>query len=129
MPELTLKRIPFTETADQQLRTLKARTGMPANILCRLGFCLSLEEPGMPPQLPKGFPVGREINRYTLLGEYDRLFIALLVARSEMVVVDKKSESYITKIFLEHMDRGVALIKMRITSCEDLASLCPKSNR
>jgi len=124
MPELTLKRIPFTETADQQLRTLKARTGMPANILCRLGFCLSLEEPGLPPQLPKGFPVGREINRYTLLGEYDGLFIALLVIR---MAQDKQPESHITEKFLDHMVRGVALIKMRITSCEALESLCPKS--
>ena len=48
MPELSIQRIPFTVDADSQLRMLKARTGLTPNILCRLGFCLSLEEPGIP---------------------------------------------------------------------------------
>lgn len=117
MPELTLKRIPFTVTADQQLRTLKARTGMPANILCRLGFCLSLEEPGMPPQLPEGFPVGREINRYTLLGEYDRLFMALLTTK---LIQEKQTLSELDLFFLAHLERGIALIYSRYNGVENI---------
>ena len=72
MPELTLQRIPFTEEADSRLRLLKSRTGITPNILCRIGFCLSLEEPGIPSLLPEDFKQGREINRYTLLGKMIR---------------------------------------------------------
>ena len=120
MPELTLKRIPFTETADQQLRTLKTRTGMPANILCRLGFCLSLEEPGMPPQLPKGFPVGREINRYTLLGEYEYLLLALLKAK---IYTNTLQPEDINQFFLCHINYGIELIYVRIVSVESFPLL------
>lgn len=118
MPELTLKRIPFTETADKQLRTLKARTGMSANFLCRLGFCLSLEEKQMPVKLEKGFHLGREINRYTLLGEYDNLFIALLITR---LTRDSLSLTKLNYYFLSHMNRGVELLHSRIQSITDLS--------
>src|SRR5262245_18153253 len=74
MRELRVKRIRFCREADTWLKVLKTRTGVTPNILCRLGFCLSLEEPGLPQveQYPEDSQ--REINRYTLLGEYDLLF-------------------------------------------------------
>ena len=124
MPELTLKRIPFTETADQQLRTLKARTGIPANILCRLGFCLSLEEKQIPIKLEKNFRSGREINRYILLGEYDKLFNALLLIRQND---DKLPQREFNRYFLSHIHRGIELLYGRVQSVTDLCkSFSPK---
>lgn len=121
MIELSLQRIPFTEEADKRLRMLKTRTGITPNILCRLGFCLSLEEPGTPPKLAKGFKVGREINRYTLLGQHDQLFIALLVTR---LIEDRLSLTKIDQLFLDHINRGVELLTARVKSVEDLGLLC-----
>ena len=77
---MDLQRVPFTAQADNRLRMMKARTGITPNILCRIGFALSLEEPGQPTVPAPGEDLGREINRYTLLGPYDGAFIALLKA-------------------------------------------------
>ena len=78
MADLTLQRIPFNSGADTQMRTLKARTGITPNYFCRLGFCLSLDEPGIPEASGKSDESGREINRFTLLGEYDVAYVSLL---------------------------------------------------
>jgi DNA sulfur modification protein DndE len=48
MEALTIQRVPFTKDADNKLRALKARTGITPNILCRIGFCMSLEVPTEP---------------------------------------------------------------------------------
>ena len=120
MPELTLQRIPFTVEADNRLRTLKSRTGITPNILCRIGLCLSLEEQGLPPELPNNFRVGREINRYTLFGKYDKIFVALLITR---MVRDNLSLARIDRAFLAHINRGIEILAARIKSVSDLAHL------
>jgi len=103
MPEVNLQRISFTVEADNRLRLLKARTGITPNILCRIGFCLSLEEPGIPSELPDNFKTGREINRYTLLSKYDQFFVALLTTR---LVKDQLPLTGIDKMFLAHIHLG-----------------------
>ena len=120
MPELTLQRIPFSVEADNRLRTLKSRTGITPNILCRIGFCLSIEEPGIPPYLPENFKTGREINRYTLFGKYDQIFVALLITR---MVRDNLSLVGIDQAFLAHINRGIEILAARIKSVSDLAHL------
>ena len=77
---MKLARIKFSNDATVKLRTMKSRTGITPNILCRLGFMLSLKDPTIPSS--KNFPEdGMEINRYTLTGNYDSLFCALLKQR------------------------------------------------
>lgn len=118
--ELTLHRIPFTVEADNRLRMLKAKTGITPNILCRIGFCLSLEEPSMPAELPVSFKPGREINRYTLLGKHDILFTALLKMRlkEDNLRIDK-----IENMFLAHINRGIHILSSRVKSVSDIANL------
>lgn len=120
MPELTLQRIPITAETDNRLRMLKARTGINPNILCRIGFCLSLEEPNPPPELPNPFKAAREINRYTLLGKYDHVFAALLTTKLEK---NKKSEENIDSSFLGHVNRGIELLAARVKSVEDIGCI------
>lgn len=122
MPELTLQRIPFTVEADNRLRMLKARTGITPNILCRIGFCLSLEEPGLPVELPEQFKIGRDINRYTLLGKYDQVFVALLTSR---LTQDSLPLQEIDRMFLAHINRGVEILTARVKTLVDISkSLC-----
>jgi len=117
MSELTLQRIPFTVEADSRLRSLKSRTGITPNILCRIGLCLSLEEPGVPAVLPGDFQQGREINRYTLLGKDDQIYVALLTIRLHN---DNLLLTTLDKMFLAHINRGVELLSARVKGIADL---------
>jgi DNA sulfur modification protein DndE len=119
MSELTLQRIPFTTEADSRLRLLKSRTGVTPNILCRIGFCLSLEQHAPPPTLSLNFQQGREINRYTLLGKDDHVFISLLIIKLQR---DNIPLSNINDMFLAHINRGVELLAARIKTIGDFGS-------
>lgn len=119
---MKLTRIRFCEEADQRLRQLKSRTGITPNLLCRMGFCLSLDDPMVPD--PMQFPPDsqREIDRHTLTGQYDVLFLALL---RERCVRDNLSTE--GKVFEEqfraHMNRGVLLLFQRVKSLPDVCKL------
>lgn len=61
---MKLSKIRLTKDASNRLRFLAGRTGLTPNLLCRIGFCLSLEEPKSPN--PSEFAEEeREFNRYT----------------------------------------------------------------
>ena len=105
----------------QKLRTLKTRTGLTPNILCRIGFCISLNEPGLP-DTRKQPDDGMEFNRYTLTGQYDILFLSLL---KERCLEDEISvnDSNIFLYFLAHLNRGIYLIYNRVKSLSDLKKM------
>lgn len=105
MNELTLQRIPFTKDADNKLRSFKAKTGLTPNILCRLAFCLSVEHSTEPPEVDMT-ERGREINRYTLFGEYETMFSSLLT------IWQNESSSPLTMddLCIRHIHRGISLI-------------------
>ncbi len=120
MHDLTLQRIPFTIDVDNRLRAVKSRTGITPNILCRIGFCLSLEEPGVPSLIGRNTEIGREINRYTLVGKYDMLFTALIKTWLNKMDIDF---SQIDDMFVSHMNRGAQIITSRVKSVGDIANL------
>ena len=127
MAEMTLQRIQFTSDADNRLRALKGRTGITPNLLGRLGFCLSLEEPGTPSLLNKRTKLGRDINRYTMLGEYDEAFIALLVTWMDARGMKTSDTNLVNAQFLAHMNRGVEMVTARLKTLSDLERLVPKT--
>lgn len=45
---MSLNRIYVSDEVDKRLRLLKSRTGLTPNLLCRLGFSISLNEAGVP---------------------------------------------------------------------------------
>lgn len=120
IPELTLQRIPISVETDNRLRMLKARTGVNPNIICRISLCLSLEEKGRPNEFAEDYKSSREINRYTLMGKFDQVIVALLktwIAKEEM------SFNEIDKMFLAHINRGVGILAGRIKSISDFREL------
>lgn len=125
MPDLTLKKVPFTEESDNRLRITKSRTGLDRNYLCRIGYCLSLEEPGMP-ITPEKFKAAREIDRYTLLGEQSQAYLSFLKAWLNMNGIIPHSDAEFNDYFIGHMNRGVELIAMRVKSLADIAGILPK---
>lgn len=125
MPNMSIQRIPFTVDSDNRLRMLKARTGITPNILCRMGFCLSLEEPGHPTLMDRAEAAGREINRYTLLGAYDAAYVALLRTWVESACDGDVSDEGMNALFVAHVNRGVELLAARLRVLSDLAYLAP----
>ena len=124
---MTLNRIYVGDEVDLRLRNLKARTGLAPNLLCRLGFCLSLGEPGIPD--PRLYAEGqaREFNRYTLTGQWDLFFFALLRERLMHDKLDPENELEVQ--FKAHISRGVLLLYQRLKKLEDLAFLVEEAQQ
>ncbi len=116
---MKLNKVRLTKESSNRLRFLAAKTGMTPNLLCRMGFCLSLAEPSVPN--PDDYSEeDREFNRYTLLGEYDPLFVALLKQRCHQDGVDL---SRLADYFRAHTSRGIVLLQGRVRSILDIAEL------
>ncbi len=126
MPEMTLQRIQFSHDTDNRMRALKGRTGITPNLMGRMGYCLSLEEPGSPTLLDDEAEIGREINRFTMLGEYDEAFIALLIAWMESKGYKTFETEEVNQLFLAHMNRGIELVSARLKTIADLERLLPR---
>ena len=119
---MKLSKLKLSKDASSRVRFLAGKTGLTPNILCRLGFCMSLAESGIPN--PADYPEEeREFNRYTLLGEYDDFFIALLRERR-----NADGEPWpIEDSFRAHMNRGVLLLQRRLKDISGLGELVSKS--
>jgi DNA sulfur modification protein DndE len=124
---MQLNRIRVSEDVDQKLRQLKAKTGLTPNLLCRIGFCLSLKEPTAPDPLAYDEKSVREFNRYTLTGAWDELFVSLLTQRcyqDGLKIPDDLEEQ-----FRAHLNRGVLLLFQRVKHLGDLCRLVEESQR
>ena len=126
--DLSLQRVPFTVSVDHKMRTLRGRTGVTPNLLARVGFCLSLEETGVPADPFESEGEGRVINRGTLIGEYDNVYVALLrtwIGKNlNSTSVDQER---FNALFVAHMNRGFELISSRMRSLSDLGNLLGKN--
>jgi DNA sulfur modification protein DndE len=125
-----LNRLRIRKEVAQRLITLKARTGLTPNILCRIGFCLSLTDPTMPSAQEaeddgERPAVEKEINRHTLTGQWDPLFVALIKERCHRDGLSLDDEA-LADHFCAHIDRGVLLLYKRVRTLNDLARLMPQ---
>ncbi len=116
------KKLQLDEGSTQVLKTLKFRTGLTHQYLCRIGFCLSLAESGeVDPNAYDGH--GLEFNRYTLTGEWDALFVAYL--REWVALNDLESQWDEEDWARAHINRGLALLQRRVRTLADVAQLVP----
>lgn len=123
---MSFNRIYVGEAVDQRLRLLKSRTGLTPNLLCRIGFCLSLSKVGVPELDLYTSGVQREFNRYTLTGQWDILFFALL--RERMIRDELDVEQELESQFKAHICRGVFLLAQRVRTMSDIAELVQRAN-
>ena len=104
----------------QKVRTMKGRTGITPNILCRFALALSLRDPGAPD--PSSFPNdGMEFNRYTLLGPHEVLMLALVRQRCLNDGLDPDGE--LVEQLRAHINRGVSILYPRLRNLSDLGRL------
>jgi len=116
---MKLTKIRLTKESSNRVRFLAGKTGLTPNLLCRLAFCLSLAEARVPN--PDDYPEeDREFNRYTLLGEYDALFVALL---KQKCIEDAVDVDLLPDYFRAHLNRGIGLLQQRVRNLSDLAIL------
>lgn len=121
MQPLQLRRIRFSKEADNWLRVLKMRTGLTPNIISRLALCLSLAEPGKPTNDEYPEDSDREMNRITLLGDHDFVFVTLVRQRilSDGYAADEPVDTH----FRAHMHRGIRLVAARCKGLVELGEL------
>ncbi len=117
---MKLTKVRLSKDASNRLRFLAGKTGLTPNLLCRIGLALSLTEARIPD--PSAYAEEeREFNRYTLLGEYDSLFVALL--RQRCFNDGIKDPELLPVYFRAHLNRGVMLLQQRVRHVADLVSL------
>lgn len=104
----------------QKVRTLKGRTGLTPNILCRFALSLSLRDPGVPD--PAAFPNdGMEFNRYTLFGPHEVILLALLRQRCVQDGLDPDLD--LAEQLHAHINRGVGILYPRLRTISDLGHM------
>lgn len=118
---MQLNRIHISEDSRNKLSILKGRTGLLPNVLSRIGLMLSLAETNEP-ELDADATDGSEFNRFTLMGEWDPLIVALLEERGTASGFGEDNE-VLVKYFRAHLNRGVRLLYGRVKRLEDLSNL------
>jgi len=118
---MQLNRIHISEDSRNKLSILKGRTGLLPNVLSRIGLMLSLAETSEP-ELGTDPTDGSEFNRFTLMGEWDPLIVALLEEWCITNGIGTDNDTLV-KYFRAHLNRGVRLLYGRVKGLEDLANL------
>lgn len=114
----------FSEEASRKLSLMKGRTGLTPNVLARMGFCLSLENPVRPD--PSDYEGSGYINikRHVLTGPYDDLFVVML---KERCFQEGLGEEEWVNQFRAHMNRGVRLLEKPLIPSENLLLMLPSA--
>jgi DNA sulfur modification protein DndE len=114
-------RIRICGSANRALIKMSGGTGLTANILARIGFCLSLNQP-TPPD-PEQYKIGgekdfREFNRITLFGNNSFIYVALLKQKS--IDTNNKQNISIDDLLVAHLNRGALLLAKKGNNIADL---------
>ena len=113
-------RLRLSDGLTYKLRNLKGRIGLTPNLICRIGFCLSLDDPRIPD--PDHYDEdGPEFNRSTLLGDWDDVFEALL--RERLVRDGLEPNADFLPQLRAHMNRGAEMACGRMRDLSDVLSL------
>ena len=118
---MQLNRIHISEDSSKKLSILKGRTGLRPNVLSRIGLMLSLAESNEP-ELDADTSDGKLFNRFTLMGEWDPLIVALLEERGIANGMCENNDAFV-KYFRAHLNRGVRLLYGRVKKLEELGNL------
>jgi len=113
---MIFNRIRISEKATFRLNQMKGRTQLTPNILSRIAICYSLNDPTIPN--PAEYDEkGQEINRFTLTGEWDTFFVALIKERCIHDGLDPEKDLY--DQLRAHLNRGVFGIFPQVKSLGD----------
>jgi len=119
---MRFNKLRISADASSRLRSLRQRTGLTPNLLCRLAIMLSLEEGPVSTLAPDD--QGQEFNAYTLTGEYNGVIAALLrfVEEDETETGSLDNDRLIV-LLQAHIHRGVGTLSVRAKSPADVGRL------
>lgn len=107
---MTVEHIRLTQTARDQLITLKRRTGISQwNVLCRWAFCRSLAEPTAPPAAKLVLDSNVEMTWRVFAGEHGDELWALLRFRCHSDGLPLDDET-LAQQFRLHLHRGIGYL-------------------
>ncbi|MFM8857988.1 MAG: DNA sulfur modification protein DndE, partial [Actinomycetota bacterium] len=107
---MTIEHIRLSQTARDQLVTLKRRTGIAHwNVLCRWAFCRSLAEPAVPPAAKLVLDSNVEMSWRVFAGDQGDLYWALLKFRCHNDGLGLDEETLATQFRL-HLHRGIGYL-------------------
>lgn len=119
---MRFNKLRISADASSRLRSLRQRTGLTPNLLCRMAIMLSLEEgPVGPGTVTDEGP--QEFNAYTLTGDHHALIAAMLRLVEEGDAGAKLSEEEQVARLRAHIHRGVATLSVRAKAPVDVARL------
>lgn len=113
-------RMKISNDATTKLQTLKGRTGLTPNILCRIALCYSLNREKITNLVPLD-ENGQEFNRHTLTGEYDLLISSLV--KEKCIKDGLNPKTHFLNIFKAHLNNGIMAIYARVKDISDLVNL------
>lgn len=118
MPRFSRLRMSYR--SQNLLAQLKSRTGLTPNIMGRFAICISLNDTSVPN--PEEFDEkGSEIHPSVLFGEYEDLFMALMIQRLAHDGMDVKT--CLNRMTRAHFNRGVIALFARIHSIADIEKI------
>ena len=100
-------RLKISKEASEQLDYLSNRLDLRRNIVCRLAIGRSLAKKEPVKNIKPKDSAGYEFNRYTLTGEYDDIFKALVKQHERKKLNERE---YFSKFLRNHIERGIQLL-------------------
>ena len=113
---LRFNRLRMSYRSQNLLAHLKSRTGITPNVMGRFAICLSLNDPS-PPNPDEFDEKGSEIHASVLFGEYEDIFMTLMVQRLRREGYDP--EKYLNKMIRAHFNRGTIALFARVHDISD----------
>ena len=122
---MTIEHIRLSQTARDQLVTLKRRTGIAHwNVLCRWALCRSLAEPAPPPAVKLVLDSSVEMTWRVFAGDQGDVLWALVRFRCHIDGLDLDEETLANQFRL-HLHRGIGYLvgDPRVTNVTGLAGV------
>ena len=117
---MRFSRLRMSARSQNLLAIIKGKTGITPNVSGRFAICLSLRDPS-PPNPDEYDEKGSEIHPSVLFGEYEDMFMALMVLRLRRDSLDP--EIYLNRMLRAHFNRGAIMLHARIKNLGDFCRL------
>ncbi|MDI6903761.1 MAG: DNA sulfur modification protein DndE [Methanocellales archaeon] len=100
-------RLKLSSDSSKQLQFLSQRLNLRRNIICRLAIGRSLRDPESVKSISPKDNDGFEFNRYTLTGDLDNIYRAMIVQHEGERIDDKV---YFSTFLRNHIERGIYVL-------------------
>lgn len=117
---MRFSRLRMSYRSQNLLAGIKGRTGITPNISGRFAICLSLRDPS-PPNPEEYDEKGSEIHPSVLFGEYEEMFMALMLMRLRRDGLNV--DLYLNRMLRAHFNRGAIMLHARVRNLDDFYNI------